>query len=239
MITGRRQVQGLDEEARRREDQGPDAARRSGRHARVLRVLRGLPAAGGRRVLLLRPARLVLLRPARRQEPLDDRPLPRRSRAGARRPRASRTSILYGQSWGSMLAIEYALKYQKHLKGLVLSSMTASIASYVEYVNKLRAALPPEVLAVLEKYEAKGDYDEPRVPGGDVQGGLRPARLPRGSLAGSGRARVQAHQPAGLQHDAGAQRVRRDRDLQGLGPLEGPRRRSPCRRSSSARATTR
>ena len=51
--------------------------------------------------------------------------------------------FLYGQSWGSMLAIEYALKYQKHLKGLVLSSMTASIASYVEYVNKLRAALPP------------------------------------------------------------------------------------------------
>ena len=67
--------------------------------------------------------------------------------------------FLYGQSWGSMLAIEYALKYQTHLKGLVLSSMTASIASYVEYVNKLRAALPPEVLAVLVKYEAKGDYE--------------------------------------------------------------------------------
>ena len=69
--------------------------------------------------------------------------------------------FLYGQSWGSMLAIEYALKYQKHLKGLVLSSMTASIASYVEYVNKLRAALPPEVLAVLVKYEEKGDYENP------------------------------------------------------------------------------
>ena len=60
-----------------------------------------------------------------------------------------------------MLAIEYALKYQKHLKGLVLSSMTASIASYVEYVDKLRAALPPEVLAVLVKYEEKGDFETP------------------------------------------------------------------------------
>ncbi len=69
--------------------------------------------------------------------------------------------ILYGQSWGSMLAIDYALKYQKHLRGLVLSSMTASIASYVEYVNKLKAALPPGVRAVLEKYEAKGDFDNP------------------------------------------------------------------------------
>lgn len=68
---------------------------------------------------------------------------------------------LYGQSWGSMLGIDYALKYQRHLKGLVLSSMTASIASYVEYVNKLKAALPPDVLAVLKKYEAKGDFDNP------------------------------------------------------------------------------
>jgi proline iminopeptidase len=68
---------------------------------------------------------------------------------------------LYGESWGSMLGIEYALKYQRHLKGLVLSGMTASIASYVEYVNKLRAELPPEVLAVLTKYESKGDFDAP------------------------------------------------------------------------------
>jgi proline iminopeptidase len=68
---------------------------------------------------------------------------------------------LYGQSWGSMLAIEYALKYPQHLKGLVLSSMTASIDSYVKYVNQLRAALPKDVLAVLEKYEAKNQFDAP------------------------------------------------------------------------------
>jgi len=68
---------------------------------------------------------------------------------------------LYGQSWGSMLAIEYALKYQKHLKGLVLSSMTASIPSYMSYANKLKAALPKDVLATLEKYEATGNYDAP------------------------------------------------------------------------------
>ncbi|MBI4553609.1 MAG: proline iminopeptidase-family hydrolase, partial [Candidatus Latescibacteria bacterium] len=42
---------------------------------------------------------------------------------------------LYGQSWGGMLAIEYALKYQSHLKGLIISNMTASIPSYVEYIN--------------------------------------------------------------------------------------------------------
>jgi proline iminopeptidase len=68
---------------------------------------------------------------------------------------------LFGHSWGGMLGIEYALKYQRHLKGLVISSMTASIPSYMAYAGKLRAALPPETIAVLDKYEAKGDYDNP------------------------------------------------------------------------------
>jgi len=68
---------------------------------------------------------------------------------------------LLGHSWGGMLGIEYALKYQKHLKGLVISSMTASIPSYMAYAGKLRAALPPETIAVLDKYEAKGDYENP------------------------------------------------------------------------------
>lgn len=68
---------------------------------------------------------------------------------------------LYGQSWGSMLAIEYALKYQRHLKGLVLSSMTASIPSYMAYTAKLRAALPKDAVATLEKYEATNSYDAP------------------------------------------------------------------------------
>ena len=68
---------------------------------------------------------------------------------------------LYGQSWGSMLGIEYALKYQKHLKGLVLSSMTASIPSFMAYIAKLRAALPADIQATLTKYEATGQYEAP------------------------------------------------------------------------------
>jgi len=34
---------------------------------------------------------------------------------------------LLGQSWGGLLAMEYALKYQEHLKGLVISNMMSSI----------------------------------------------------------------------------------------------------------------
>lgn len=33
---------------------------------------------------------------------------------------------LYGQSWGGLLALEYALRYQQNLKGLVVSNMMAS-----------------------------------------------------------------------------------------------------------------
>jgi proline iminopeptidase len=68
---------------------------------------------------------------------------------------------LLGHSWGGMLGIEYALKYQKHMKAFVLSSMTASIGSYVTYAAKLRAALPAGTIAILDKYEARSDYDNP------------------------------------------------------------------------------
>ena len=39
-----------------------------------------------------------------------------------------------------MLGIEYVLKYQKHLKDLVISNMTASVPSYMAYANVLRSA---------------------------------------------------------------------------------------------------
>jgi proline iminopeptidase len=37
---------------------------------------------------------------------------------------------LLGHSWGGLLASEYALKYQQHLKGLVISNMAASTDSF-------------------------------------------------------------------------------------------------------------
>src|SRR6266508_3461475 len=82
----RRQVQGLDEEDRLGANQGAHPPRRARRDARVLRVLRGFPAAAREPVFLLRPDRIGLLRPAGRRQPLDDRPLPRRGRAGALGP---------------------------------------------------------------------------------------------------------------------------------------------------------
>ena len=68
---------------------------------------------------------------------------------------------LLGHSWGGMLAMEYAIAYPDHLDGLVISNMVASIPSYVADMSKLRAALPKDVLATLDKYEKTRDYDAP------------------------------------------------------------------------------
>lgn len=41
--------------------------------------------------------------------------------------------VLYGQSWGGMLGIEYALAFPERVERLIVSNMTASVPSYVEY----------------------------------------------------------------------------------------------------------
>ena len=43
---------------------------------------------------------------------------------------------LLGQSWGGILAMEYALAHQQNLKGLIISNMVASIPKYNEYAQK-------------------------------------------------------------------------------------------------------
>ena len=70
---------------------------------------------------------------------------------------------LYGSSWGGMLAIEYALKYQQHLKGLIISNMMASIPAYNVYADTvLMPAMDQDVLAEIKAYEAAEEFDNPR-----------------------------------------------------------------------------
>jgi proline iminopeptidase len=70
---------------------------------------------------------------------------------------------LYGQSWGGILAIEYALKYQEHLKGLVISNMMSSVPDYNAYANEvLKPAMDPDALAEIEAFEAAEDFGNPR-----------------------------------------------------------------------------
>ena len=70
--------------------------------------------------------------------------------------------ILLGHSWGGILAIEYALAHQDHLKGLVISNMMSSIPAYNEYANRvLKPAMDPKLLAEIEDMEKAGKYEDP------------------------------------------------------------------------------
>ena len=67
--------------------------------------------------------------------------------------------ILLGHSWGGILGIEYALKYQDNLKSLIVSNMVPSVPDYNDYANNVLALqLDPEILKKIRSYEAIKDY---------------------------------------------------------------------------------
>ena len=71
--------------------------------------------------------------------------------------------VLYGQSWGGILAMEYALAHQEHLRGLVISNMMASAPDYTAYAEQvLMPEMDPGVLAEVKALEAAGDIGNPR-----------------------------------------------------------------------------
>ncbi len=71
--------------------------------------------------------------------------------------------VLYGQSWGGILAIEYALAHQPALKGLVISNMMSSIPAYNRYAEKvIMPALDQDALAEVKRLEEAGRTDDPR-----------------------------------------------------------------------------
>lgn len=58
---------------------------------------------------------------------------------------------LLGNSWGGILAMEYALKYQQHLKGLVVANMVASAPEYGKYSEEVLAKqMKPEVVSEIK-----------------------------------------------------------------------------------------
>ncbi|WP_266204958.1 proline iminopeptidase-family hydrolase [Pontibacter kalidii] len=70
---------------------------------------------------------------------------------------------LLGHSWGGILATEYALRYQQHLKGLIISNMMSSIPDYNTYADEvLGPQMPAEVLAEIKQIEAANDFTNPR-----------------------------------------------------------------------------
>jgi proline iminopeptidase len=68
---------------------------------------------------------------------------------------------LIGSSYGGLLTIAYALKYQKNLKSMVTIGGLANVPLTVAEMNRMKSELPPDVVEVLKKYEAAGDYENP------------------------------------------------------------------------------
>jgi proline iminopeptidase len=71
--------------------------------------------------------------------------------------------VLLGHSWGGILATEYALAHQEHLKGLVISNMMSSVPAYNAYAEEvLKPEMDQASLAEIESLEASGRIDDPR-----------------------------------------------------------------------------
>jgi len=68
---------------------------------------------------------------------------------------------LLGHSWGGILAIEYALKHQDHLKGLIISNMMASCPDYGKYSEVLAKGIDPAALDSIRTIERNHDYSNP------------------------------------------------------------------------------
>jgi len=69
--------------------------------------------------------------------------------------------VLLGQSWGGLLAMEYAVHHQQHLKGLVISNMMSSAPAYNAYAHDvLMPTMDQQVLAEIQQLEKEGDTGE-------------------------------------------------------------------------------
>jgi proline iminopeptidase len=73
---------------------------------------------------------------------------------------------LLGHSWGGMLAMEYALEHQEHIKGLVISNMMSSGPAYNAYAEQvLMPTMDQAALAEIKRLEATGATDDPSYMG--------------------------------------------------------------------------
>jgi len=70
---------------------------------------------------------------------------------------------LLGHSWGGILAMQYALKHQANMKGLIISNMMASCPLYGKYAQDvLSKQMDPVVLDSVRAIEKRKDFSNPR-----------------------------------------------------------------------------
>ncbi len=68
---------------------------------------------------------------------------------------------LLGHSWGGWLAIDYTLTHPDAVRTLTLADTNADMPHLVSELHRLRAALGPETVAMMQRFEAEGRFDHP------------------------------------------------------------------------------
>ena len=70
---------------------------------------------------------------------------------------------ILGNSWGGILGMQYALKYQDKMKSLIVANMMASCPEYGKYAEDvLSKQMDPKVLEEIKAIEKKADFSSPR-----------------------------------------------------------------------------
>jgi proline iminopeptidase len=73
---------------------------------------------------------------------------------------------LLGHSWGGILAMQYALKYQQNMKALIISNMMSSCPDYGKYADEVLAKqMDKTVLDSIRAMEARNDFANPQYMG--------------------------------------------------------------------------
>ena len=70
---------------------------------------------------------------------------------------------ILGQSWGGMLAMQYATHRPAGVASMVVASAPASLDLWLEEANRLRGYLPQDMQEALTQADEDGDYDRPEV----------------------------------------------------------------------------
>ena len=68
---------------------------------------------------------------------------------------------LLGSSYGGALALQYALKYQEHIKKMIIASGLASVPETVSEMKRLKSLLPKETQDVMKEHESKSAFLHP------------------------------------------------------------------------------
>ena len=68
---------------------------------------------------------------------------------------------LLGQSWGTILGMEYAVTYPNIVKSLIMDNGVADVPHLISELNRLREALGSETVKMMLRHEAEGTLDHP------------------------------------------------------------------------------